>query len=99
MCNFVNEISIVAFRRLMNRCQMVKTVSGIMQLEEINTLQEVTVSGTVTAILGMLIECAGIERLLSVGARCRVVGQKGLQGNSRRKYWRKWSDFVKIRRY
>lgn len=49
-----------------------------MQLEEINTLQEVTVTGTVTATLGMLIECAGIERLLSVGARCRVVGQAGL---------------------
>jgi flagellum-specific ATP synthase len=51
-----------------------------MQLEEINKLQEVTVSGTVTAILGMLIECAGIERLLSVGARCRIVGQRGLGG-------------------
>jgi flagellum-specific ATP synthase len=50
-----------------------------MELEEINNLQEVTVSGTVTAVLGMLIECAGIDRLLSVGARCLVVGQKGLR--------------------
>jgi flagellum-specific ATP synthase len=51
-----------------------------MQLEEINNIQEVTVLGTVTAVSGMLIECAGIERLLSVGARCRIVGQKGIQG-------------------
>jgi flagellum-specific ATP synthase len=53
-----------------------------MQLEEINNLQEVTVSGTVTAVLGMLVECTGIERHLSIGARCRVVGQKNLQGNT-----------------
>jgi len=53
-----------------------------MQVEEITTLQEVTVSGTVTAVLGMLIECSGIERLLSVGARCRIAGQKGLQGTT-----------------
>lgn len=51
-----------------------------MQLEEINTIQEVSVIGTVTAVQGMLIECTGIERLLSVGARCRVVGQKNVQG-------------------
>lgn len=51
-----------------------------MQLEEINTIQEVIVRGTVTSIQGMLMECAGIERLLSVGARCRVVGQKNPQG-------------------
>ena len=53
-----------------------------MQLEEINTLQEVTISGSVTAVLGMLIECAGIERLLSVGSRCRIVRQKPLDGKS-----------------
>ncbi len=53
-----------------------------MQLEEINNIQEVTVSGTVTAVLGMLIECTGIERLLSIGARCRVIGQKNLQGKT-----------------
>jgi flagellum-specific ATP synthase len=51
-----------------------------MQLDEINNIQEVRVSGTVTAVLGMLIECAGMERMLSVGARCLVVGQKNMQG-------------------
>src|SRR5690348_8560522 len=56
--------------------------ASLMQIEEINNLQEVTVSGTVTAVLGMLIECAGIERLLSVGARCRIIGQKNLQGKA-----------------
>lgn len=53
-----------------------------MELEEITALQEVTISGTVTAVLGMLIECSGIERLLSVGSRCRITGQKGLHGKA-----------------
>lgn len=52
---------------------------AFMQLEEINILPEMTVSGTVTAVLGMLIECTGIERLLSIGARCRIMGQRGMQ--------------------
>jgi flagellum-specific ATP synthase len=46
-----------------------------MNVEEINNIQEVTVSGSVTAVLGMLLECSGIDRLLSVGARCRVYGR------------------------
>lgn len=49
-------------------------------LEEINNIQDVTASGTVTAISGMLIECTGIERLLSVGARCRVVAPRDIHG-------------------
>ena len=49
-----------------------------MQLEEINNIQEVTVTGVVVAVLGMLIECSGIERLLSVGARCSLIGVQGL---------------------
>ncbi|MFO0389495.1 MAG: flagellar protein export ATPase FliI [Alphaproteobacteria bacterium] len=52
-----------------------------LQLEEINNIQDVTATGRVTAIQGMLIECAGIERLLSVGARCRIRGI-GLQKDS-----------------
>lgn len=51
-----------------------------MQLEEINNIQEVTVTGIVVAVLGMLIECTGIERFLSVGARCSVIGMRGLGG-------------------
>jgi flagellum-specific ATP synthase len=51
-----------------------------MSLEEIENIQEISVFGTVTAVQGMLLECAGIERLLSVGARCRVYGQKRLKG-------------------
>lgn len=51
-----------------------------MQLEEINNIQEVTVTGIVVAVLGMLIECTGIERLLSVGARCNIIGSRGLSG-------------------
>ncbi len=51
-----------------------------LRLEEISNIQDVTVSGTVTALLGMLIECVGMERVLSIGARCRIVGQKGMGG-------------------
>lgn len=53
-----------------------------MQLEEINNIQEVSVSGTVTAVLGMLIECTGIERMLSIGARCRIEGPPVRKGKS-----------------
>lgn len=52
-----------------------------MLLEDINRLQDVTVFGTVKAISGMMIECSGIERLLSIGARCRIVGSPGLGGH------------------
>jgi flagellum-specific ATP synthase len=52
----------------------------LVQLEEINTIQEVTATGTVVSVMGLLIECAGIERLLSVGARCRVIGNRSLAG-------------------
>ncbi|MEQ1789667.1 MAG: flagellar protein export ATPase FliI [Rickettsiales bacterium] len=51
-----------------------------MQLEEINNIQEVTVTGVVVAVLGMLIECSGIEKLLSVGARCSIIGVRGISG-------------------
>lgn len=43
-------------------------------LAEINRLQPVQVAGKVTSIKGLLIECAGIERMLSVGSRCRIEG-------------------------
>ncbi len=51
-----------------------------LQLEEINNIQDVTATGTVSAVMGMLIECSGIERFLSVGARCRIEGVQGASG-------------------
>lgn len=51
-----------------------------MQLEEINNIREFTVTGTVVAVLGMLIECSGIEKMLSVGARCSIIGVRGIKG-------------------
>jgi len=51
-----------------------------MLLEDINNIQEVSISGSVSAVLGMLIECVGMERMLSVGARCRVVGNRNIKG-------------------
>jgi flagellum-specific ATP synthase len=48
-------------------------------LEEIDNIQDITASGTVSAVLGMVIECVGIERVLSMGARCLITGQKTLR--------------------
>lgn len=53
-------------------------MAGI-KIEELEAIQEVTPLGTVTAVLGMIIECSGIERMLSVGSRCLVTGQKGMR--------------------
>jgi len=53
-----------------------------LHLEEVNNIQEVTVTGTVTSVLGMLIECDGLERWLSVGARCTIAGQRGARGEA-----------------
>ena len=42
--------------------------------DEISQIGDVTLAGRVTAIRGLLIECTGIEHVLSVGARCRIHG-------------------------
>ncbi|NBX04049.1 MAG: flagellum-specific ATP synthase FliI, partial [Alphaproteobacteria bacterium] len=47
-----------------------------MSIEDILKIQDVTASGSITAVQGMLLECTGVERLLSVGARCRVEGRR-----------------------
>lgn len=41
-------------------------------ISEIDRLQDFALEGQVTALQGLLIECAGIEKGLSVGARCYV---------------------------
>ncbi|MDX2095302.1 MAG: flagellar protein export ATPase FliI [Alphaproteobacteria bacterium] len=46
-------------------------------LQEIERLPAAQAMGRVVAIKGLLIECAGIEALLSVGARCAVQGTHG----------------------
>jgi flagellum-specific ATP synthase len=43
-------------------------------LQEIDRLPVVRAAGRVVAVKGLLIECAGIEELLTVGARCAVAG-------------------------
>jgi flagellum-specific ATP synthase len=53
-----------------------------MLVDDIARIQPVRISGTVTAVLGMLIECSGMERMLSVGSRCRVVGGLNINGKS-----------------
>ena len=46
-------------------------------LQEIDRMSGVIATGKVVAVKGLLIECAGIEELLSVGARCAVQGSLG----------------------
>lgn len=43
-------------------------------LSEIDRLPGLTLTGRVTAVKGLLIECTGIEQVLSVGGRCKVQG-------------------------
>ena len=44
-------------------------------IAELNRLPTSQITGKVIAIKGLLIECTGVERLLSVGSRCKVIGQ------------------------
>jgi flagellum-specific ATP synthase len=46
-------------------------------VEELNQLPEHRYFGRVAGVLGLLIEVAGLERLLSVGARCNVAARDG----------------------
>lgn len=41
-------------------------------IKEIERTQEVIATGEVTAVRGLMLECHGIERFLSVGARCLI---------------------------
>lgn len=43
-------------------------------LSELDRLQDVRIAGKVMAIRGLMLECSGIEHLLSIGARCKVMG-------------------------
>lgn len=49
-------------------------------LSEISHLPTCNLVGKVQAIKGLLIECSGIEKILSVGARCRIEGLVPLNG-------------------
>lgn len=46
-------------------------------INEINSIPESIVYGRVTAILGMLVEVAGVPQSLSVGDRCSISGRSG----------------------
>ena len=50
------------------------TLSRQHLLQEIERLPQVRTIGRVVAVKGLLIECSGIEEMLSVGARCAVHG-------------------------
>ena len=46
-------------------------------VEELNQLPEHWQYGRVAGVLGLLIEVAGLDRVLSVGARCNVAARDG----------------------
>ena len=43
------------------------------EVQTVSSIPELKIQGKITAVNGMLLECAGINRALSVGARCQVV--------------------------
>ena len=49
-------------------------------LSEIERIPDVEIAGRVMAIRGLMLECAGVEQLLSIGARCKVQASAGLSG-------------------
>lgn len=46
-------------------------------IEQIEKIQDVKYFGSVSAVLGLVVECAGINQILSIGTRCRVYGRGG----------------------
>jgi flagellum-specific ATP synthase len=47
-------------------------------ISELDRLPALTLHGRVTAVKGLLVECAGISQVLSVGARCKVRPTQGM---------------------
>lgn len=41
-------------------------------IDEIDKIQDVKIEGTVRSVSGLLVECAGMEKFLAVGSRCRI---------------------------
>jgi len=50
---------------------------------EINRIKDFQICGEVTSIKGLLIECAGINQALSIGAKCRIVARAEGDGQGR----------------
>ncbi len=46
-------------------------------IEEINKIQDVKFYGEVSKITGLLVECVGLDNLLSIGARCKIHRKDG----------------------
>lgn len=48
-------------------------------LKELESIPDFRMTGRVTAVKGLLVECTGIEQILSVGSRCKVQGSHSEQ--------------------
>ena len=46
-------------------------------ITEIERLQDIRLEGTVSTVLGLLIECQGLNQMLSIGSRARIYGLAG----------------------
>lgn len=46
-------------------------------ISDINNIPSARLSGEVVSVSGFMIECAGLESMMGVGALCRVVGRNG----------------------
>lgn len=53
------------------------TISVDAIVRDIDNIPTATVSGEVVSVSGFMIECAGLESMMGVGARCRVIGRTG----------------------
>ena len=46
-------------------------------LKEINSLETVKYFGKVSKVSGLLVECVGLEKMMSIGSRCKIRGRDG----------------------
>src|SRR5215831_19094888 len=58
-----------------DRYPVIKTLEPLMR--ELARVPDVTIYGKVAAILGMLVEIAGLEDALSIGSRCDLIDRSG----------------------
>ncbi|NDF11244.1 MAG: flagellar protein export ATPase FliI [Proteobacteria bacterium] len=46
-------------------------------LKKVDEVPDIKAFGTISSVLGLLAECAGIEHIVSIGTRCRIIARSG----------------------